>query len=427
MINEARTGILTLVAYLSRIIDSALDELLADAPAVLLVGPRASGKTTTAARRADVVIRLDDPAQRQAVADNPDAVLAGLDDGRILIDEWQLAPDVLGAVKRAVDGGAPPGRFLLTGSTRADLTVDGWPATGRVLRLPLWNLTQREIEGYAGGPSLVDLLFGRRWDEIGLPSDVPDAAGYIEMALNSGFPALLGRQSSRFREEWLGSYVDQSVMRDTALAGLRRDPQLLRRYLQVIAANTGGVVSHKTLYDAAAIDRLTAISYDNVLEMLHLTEQVPAWSNNHLSRLARAAKRYLVEPALMAPLLKIDRRTVLRHADLTGRLIDSFVVAQLRGEVASESRPSLFHLRDADGAHEVDLLLEGPGGDVVAVEIKSASAPDSDAWRHLSWLRDRLGDRFCCGVLFHTGPRPFQPAERILALPISTLWGQSGR
>jgi uncharacterized protein len=412
------------MAYLSRIIDSALDDLLPDAPAILLVGPRASGKTTTAARRADVVIRLDDPAQRQAVADNPDAVLGGLD-GRILIDEWQLAPDVLGAVKRAVDSGAPPGRFLLTGSTRADLTVDGWPATGRVLRLPLWNLTQREIGGAAEGPSLVDLLFSRRWDEIRLPPDVPDAAGYIGAALDGGFPALIGRRSSRFRDEWLGSYVDQSVMRDTALAGLRRDPQLLRRYLQVVVANTGGVVSHKTLYDAAAIDRLTATSYDTVLEMLHLTEQIPAWSNNHLSRLARAAKRYVVEPALMAPLLKVNRRTVLRHADLTGRLIDSFVVAQLRGEVATASRPSLFHLRNADGAREIDLILEGPAGEVVAIEIKSASAPDSDAWRHLAWLRDQLGDRFCCGVLFHTGPRPFQPAERILALPICTLWGRS--
>ena len=152
--------------YVMRMADHLLDDLAKDAPAVLLVGPRASGKTTTAARRVDAVVRLDDPAQRRAVADNPDAVLASIA-GSMLIDEWQLVPEVLGAVKRAVDAGAPPGRFLITGSTRADLQSEGWPNTGRVLRVALWPLTQREIVGRSASPSLLDLLFDADWDAIG--------------------------------------------------------------------------------------------------------------------------------------------------------------------------------------------------------------------------------------------------------------------
>jgi uncharacterized protein len=416
-------GYTELVAYVRRTIDIVLDEYMMEAPAVLLVGPRASGKTTTAGRRADVVVRLDDPAQRQAIADNPDAVLNALT-GTVLIDEWQFAPEVLGAVKRAVDKGAPPGRFLLTGSTRADLTADGWPATGRLLRMPLWTLSQREQVGSVTDVSPVDVLFDGRVEDLRLPADVPDVGGYVDLALAGGFPALVGRQSARFRSDWLAAYVDQSVMRDTGLAGVQRDPQRLRRYWQAIAANSSGAVAHKTLYDTASIDRLTGASYDGVLELLHLTEQVPAWSSNRLSRLARATKRYVVEPALLGALLNIDRRMVLRNADLTGRLIDTFVMAQLRPELTlAACRPRAFHLRDGDGDHEIDLLLEGPGGQVVAIEIKSASAPDAASARHLIWLRDKLGDQFIGGIVLHTGPRPFRIDDRIMAVPICALWG----
>jgi hypothetical protein len=65
----------------------------------------------------------------------------------------------------------------------------------------------------------------------------------------------------------------------------------------------------------------------------------------------------------------------------------------------------------------------GSGGDVVAVEIKSSSAPTRGDARHLEWLRDQIGERFLAGAVLHTGPRPFHLSERIFALPIATLWG----
>jgi len=88
--------------YLPRFADRQVERLLAELPAVLLVGPRASGKTTTARRHAGTVLRLDDRRQAEAVDADPDAILRGADEP-VLVDEWQLAPAVLGAVKRAVD------------------------------------------------------------------------------------------------------------------------------------------------------------------------------------------------------------------------------------------------------------------------------------------------------------------------------------
>jgi uncharacterized protein len=100
----------------------------------MLVGPRATGKTTTARRHAATIVRLDRAVEAGPFRDDPDTVLGGLKPP-VLLDEWQQVPDVLGSVKRAVDDDPTRGRFLLTGSVRAELLDATWPATGRVVRV----------------------------------------------------------------------------------------------------------------------------------------------------------------------------------------------------------------------------------------------------------------------------------------------------
>jgi predicted AAA+ superfamily ATPase len=125
----------------------------------------------------------------------------------------------------------------------------------------------------------------------------------------------------------------------------------------------------------------------------------------------------------VGPLLGVDARAVLRDGDLLGRLIDSFVVAQLRADCAvSGLSPRLFHLRDTNGEREVDVVVEFADGRVMGIEIKAAAAPVSADARHLRWLRDALGARFISGVVLHTGPRPFRFDDGILAIPISAFW-----
>jgi len=152
-------------------------------------------------------------------------------------------------------------------------------------------------------------------------------------------------------------------------------------------------------------------------------DALPAWSSNRLKRLSKARKRHLLDPALIASILHADESAVLRDGDLLGRVLESFVVAQIRAELpVCASRPRLYHLREEHGRHEVDLLAELGAGKVVAFEVK-AGAADLHAARHLTWLRDRLGERFARCVVLHTGPRPFELDDRILALPICALWG----
>jgi predicted AAA+ superfamily ATPase len=404
-------------------VDHKVDEMLTELPAVLLVGPRATGKTTTAARHARTVIRLDEPAEAAAFRADPDAALRQFDEP-VLLDEWQAVPGVLGAVKRAVDTDPRPGRFLVAGSVRADLQAENWPGTGRLIRVAMSGLTVREITGRIDGPTFVDRVATDGAAALPLPEDVPDLAGYIDLALRGGFPQPALRLSSARADEWLESYLDQLLTRDVELLGESRDPDRLRRFFEVLALNSAGIVTEKTIFEAARISAKTAAAYTGLFQNLLVVDALPAWWTNRLKRVIQAPKRYIADPALIGAALRVDKRAVLRDGDLLGRLLDTFVVAQLRAEVpVSVSRPRLHHLRQEGGRHEVDILVELGGGRVIGLEVKADAAPARDDGRHLAWLRDELEDRFVAGIVLHTGRRVYTLGQDIVAAPICALWG----
>ena len=235
---------------------------------------------------------------------------------------------------------------MLTGSSQADLTAAGWPATGRLIRVLMYGLAERELEHGSSRPPVLDRL-ASKGRGLPVPPDPPDIRGYVARALRGGFPEAALAASERASRRWLSSYVDQLVSRDVSLVGAVRDPMRLRHYLQAVAASTAGTPTLKTLIDVAGIERPTANAYNGAAQRLLITERIPSWSSNRLNRLIRLPKRYLVDPAFAGPLMGVDARAVLRDGDLLGRLLDSFVMAQLRAEcTVSELSPHLFHVRE---------------------------------------------------------------------------------
>jgi len=189
-------------------------------------------------------------------------------------------------------------------------------------------------------------------------------------------------------------------------------------------SNSVGIVEHKTLYDAAGIDRRTADTYDELLEHLFVADRIPASMSSHLDRRIKTPKRYIVDGSLMAAALGATVDTILGDGDPLGPTIDTLEMAQLRPETAIAGRlVRLHHLRTKAGREEIDIVLELPDGNLIGIEIKASATPQRSDAKHLSWLRDRFPNRFVAGVVFHTGPGIIELEDKILALPISTFWG----
>lgn len=390
----------------------------------MVTGPRAAGKTTSARRLAAEVLRLDDPGVAAAVGADPDAALRRAR-RPALLDEWQEVPSVLGAVKRAVDDDARPGQFLLTGSVEADASSPAWPGTGRVVRVELYGLTQRELRRAEG--TILDVLVDGGIDGLGAHPSPPSVDTYVEMALASGFPEPALHLGPATRRPWLDAYLEHLVLRDVPALGQQRDPVRLRRYVEVLALSTAGLPATATLRDAAGINQRTAETYDDLLESLYLTERVTPWFTNRLSRLTKRAKRYFLDPGLAATAARVDAAEVLQDGDLLGRTLDTFVAAQLRPEVALHRSARLHHLRTDSGTQELDLVIDLGRGRIIGIEVKAGNAPTRADAKHLLKVRDALGDSFVRGVVLHTGTHPFELDDRIWALPIAALWADTTR
>ncbi|HEV2361096.1 MAG TPA: AAA family ATPase, partial [Acidimicrobiales bacterium] len=220
--------------YLRRVVDGEIDALVSGgASAIAIEGAKAVGKSATAAERAHEVFPLEESITRQILEADPTRMLTG---ATVLIDEWQRLPSTWDAVRRAVDAGARPGQFFLTGSASA--TVPGTHSgAGRILKLHMrpMTLSERGI----GDPtvSFAQILSGSRPPIEG--TTAVDLPRYVAEIVNSGFPGIRPLDD-RVRRAQLRGYIDRVIDRDIRDATGRavRNAPALRRWLAAYAAAT---------------------------------------------------------------------------------------------------------------------------------------------------------------------------------------------
>lgn len=414
-----------MASYSPRLIDPKLQNLMATFPTVMINGARAVGKTTTAREHVSEIAQLDIPGTAAAFRADPDAALQRYD-RPLLIDEWQEVPEIMGAIKRAVDLDSAPGQFLLTGSNDLSIKDKTWPGTGRIVREKMYGLSQREIYSpdKLQEPGVIEKIVSSSFDDIIVPKKPPTINDYVAMALQSGFPHLhFQKRTHETREIWLQNYINELVTRDVRTIGERRNSEKIRKYLTANAIQSATTISDSTLYDAVKINSKTASDYDEILINLSVLEMLPPWSDNLLRHIALTPKRYLLDAGIMASAARLNVDSIINDSKLLGNLFDTFAVAQIRPEISYKlSSAQLFHLRTNGGRHEIDLMVKLENNQLLAFEFKAGSSPTNSDAKHLIWLKEETGERFLAGIVLHSGSSIYQLDKRIWAIPLSSFW-----
>ena len=377
--------------------------------------------------------RLGDPTVLAVAEADPRRQLDGTPP--VLLDEWQRLPEVWDLVRRAVDDGAEPGRFLLAGSASPD-PPPTHSGAGRIVSLRMRPLSMSE-RGGGQTVSLADLLSGSRPQVTGRSETGLD--DYVDEILASGLPGIRGL-ADRARRLQLDGYLERVIDRDIPdeTGAAIRNPMALRRWMAAYAAASSTTTSFEKIRDAASAghDRPPATETSQVsrdaLTRVWILDEVPAWipSRNRLRQLGQAPRHQLADPALAARLLGVNRDTLLagtepapvlpRDGTLLGSLFESLVTLSVR-VYAQRNKARVGHLRTARGRQEVDLILERDDGRVVAVEVKLARAVDDRDVRHMIWLEEMLGDRLLDSVVVSTGPDAYRRADGVAVVPLSLL------
>ena len=414
------------VTYLPRIVDAELAELLAAAGAVLVEGPRATGKTSTAARAAasEVLLDVDDNARRMIGAD-PAAVLDG--DTPRLIDEWQLEPTIWNHVRRAIDRRGAPGQFILTGSAVPADDVARHTGAGRFVRLRMRPLTLYESGRSSGQISLRRLLDG---EEQRAPRCETSIANVAELVCAGGWPVHVGKTLTGVLRVNRG-YLDDIRRTDVSRAsGKTRDPVKVGRLLRSLARNVATPVTlSKLVAEVGEDDRPlkadTVAEYLDALERLMVVENLPAWSPHLRSRksLRQTPIRHFVDPSLAVAALRATPARLTADLEFLGLLFESLVVRDLRVH-AQAADAQVFHYREKDGL-EVDAVVEAADGRWAAFEMKLGERWVDDGAKSLRRLARRLegsdhGKPSALAVIVPTGHGYVRPGE-VGVVPIGAL------
>jgi len=364
-------------------------------------------------------VSLDEEPLLATARSDPDGFVASLPYS-VILDEIQRAPDLLRALKAAVDRDRRPGRFLLTGSANLLLLPRlGDSLAGRMEIIQLHPLTEAEKERQPGA-FLKAFLAGRLKPEIKGQTD-QDPAALPNRLVAGGYPEPLTRTPERARQ-WHRHYLRSLTERDVQEVAQIRDAVEVGRLLELLAHRTGELLNTSNLSRDLGLSRETVDHYLAVLDRLFLIRLLPAWHRNDAKRLIKAPKVHLLDSGLAATLCGLQSSDWNARRDRFGHLLESFVVQQLIAQ-SGWTDPDLrfWHYRDKDQV-EVDLIITR-GRQTWGVEVKASATVTSADGHGLRRLAEQCGKDFQGGVLFHSGINSLPLGDtRLIAAPLEKLW-----
>ena len=377
------------INYLERVIDDMLKMQLEAMGAVLIVGPKWCGKTTTALQEAKSVLKMQDPDKKDAylatAQTKPSLLLIG--DNPRLIDEWQIAPVLWDAVRTTVDERNKEGLFILTGSTVVDESTIMHSGTGRISRMMMRPMSLYESLESNGKISLQQLFDDNSLEIDGVSSSLT-IEQLIFSACRGGWPSSLNKKTERAQLFVANSYLDNICEHDvSSVDGIKKEPNKIRALLRSYGRNIATTATNKTILSDIntnfSMSETSLYKYLNALQRIFVIDDIPAWSPSIRSKtsIRSANKKMFIDPSIVVASLNLSPPLLMQDLHTFGFIFENLCIRDLK--VYSNAMGGVVSYYHDRFGLEADAVLHLKDGRYALIEFKLGSKDIEKGAHHL--------------------------------------------
>ncbi len=371
--------------YINRDMENVVLSITKEYSCILITGPRQVGKSTML-QQIDPSrnrVTLDDLQERNLARTDPEMFLK-IHKTPILIDEVQYAPELFSYIKIAIDNGAVPGSFWLTGSQSYKLmNLAQESLAGRIAILNLTTLSQHEL--YSKNElQPFEISLDKLQTRI-VNTSPTDIDGIFTRIWQGGLPGLISGKYTN-RDIYYSSYLQTYLSRDVKDEISVKDDVKFLDFIRAVACRIGQELNIHSIATDVDVRDDTARRWLSLLEKSEIIFFLHPYSNNLLKRVVKTPKMYFFDTGLVCYLTKHANAEILQNSSINGAIIENFVVSEIRKSYLNSGKePLMYYFRDKD-QKEIDLIIE-TNGYLHPIEIKKSSNPTASMTKNFEVLK----------------------------------------
>lgn len=392
-------GVYSMSEYLPRIIDKQIEKYLRVIGAILIIGPKWCGKTTTAMQHTNSMLKLQSNQKDyyyQVAEINPKQLLNG--EKPKLIDEWQITPILWDIIRNDVDESNDKGLYILTGSTVVNDSEIMHTGTGRIHRMLMMPMSLYESKDSNGQISLSELFQNPDMDISTCISDltVEDIAF---VACRGGWPESLNIENKEDQLLIASLYFDAICESDvSAIDGIKRDSNRIRYILRSYSRNISTLAKDKTILSEISneygdISKTTYYDYIDALKRLFVIKNIGGWSPNIRSAnmIRKGTKKEFIDPSIAIAALDLSPERLMNDIKTFGFIFENLCIRDLTIYI-NDIGGNIYYYNDNYGL-EADAVLQLKNGDYALIEIKLGSREIEKGAKNLLKLKKLIQEK----------------------------------
>jgi hypothetical protein len=396
--------------FLKKSIVSALDFF----PSVLITGARQSGKSTLAMGLCENYITLDDITILSLAKSDPVMFVSKLKTP-IIIDEIQKAPELLSAIKMAIDSDRKAGQFILTGSANImDFKNISDTLAGRIAIFELSPLSNIEING--SDSLFVESIFE---DNFSPHKKNIDETALLQRMLDGMYPDMVNMREQKMKYLWLSSYISTYIERDIRDIENIRNIDKFAKLIHLLASRSANVINKADLSNASGLDTKTLDNHLGLLELVYQIKRVRPYYANIGKRFVKSEKMFFTDTGVLNFLLGIQSIDGLLSSHFLGANFETFVFNELYKQTSFLlDRTQIYYYRTLD-KKEIDFIIE-KNDKLVAIEVKFAKSITKGDFKHIIDLKNSSSN-FRLGLIIYMGEHALPYGDDLWAIPFGAI------